>query len=249
MKVLLIDGDIVLFQVAFKSQQKMFDKLIVDDIIIAQERIDDFIRDLVQRTEAREYLVCLSGFNNFRKQLSSTYKLNRADKEKPELLSELRAYVEAEYPCLYIDNLEADDVIGILVSKRDKEYIIASTDKDMQQISSTHYNWRKDTLFTITPEEATRFFYQLVLQGDPGDGYYGVPGIGKVKARKLLDEVEPEHYWKAVVETYLSHGLTYDDALMTARLAFILDKDHYDCKTKSVKLWTPPKEKEVEQKW
>jgi hypothetical protein len=29
MKVLLIDGDIVLFQVAFKSQRKMFDKLIV----------------------------------------------------------------------------------------------------------------------------------------------------------------------------------------------------------------------------
>ena len=63
--------------------------------------------------------------------------------------------------------------------------------------------------------------------------------IGAITARKLLDK--NGYVWQTVVDAYAKKGQSEDEALMNARLAYILQKDDYDFNTKEIKLWTPTK--------
>ena len=69
------------------------------------------------------------------------------------------------------------------------------------------------------------------------DNYPGCPGVGKVTAKKLLDK---DCSWGAVVDAYGKKGLTEQDAIHQARLAYILHREgDYDWETGEVRLWTP----------
>ena len=241
-KTLLIDGDIILFKMAFRHQRKVFGEIQTDSIEEAKADVDDFINELIENTKVVDYLVCLSSYNNFRKEVWPAYKAARKEHAKPKLLGQLRAYVETQYATLSIPTLEADDVIGILASQDYKGAIIATTDKDMLQIHGLHYDWRTDEFFKVTPEEGLKFFYQQVLSGDPADGYKGCPRIGKIKAKRIVDAVEdPKDYWRTIVETYEAHGSDEAEALLNAQMAFILDKHHWDKHNEKVILWEPGK--------
>ena len=72
------------------------------------------------------------------------------------------------------------------------------------------------------------------LIGDIADGYKGCPGIGAVKAKKLLDEAP---VWATVKDAYEKAGLTEEDALQQARMARILRSSDYP--DGQVKLWSP----------
>jgi DNA polymerase-1 len=65
--------------------------------------------------------------------------------------------------------------------------IIISQDKDMQTIPTQV--WRKGDLVTVTEAEADYYHMFQTLIGDITDGYKGCPGIGKVKAEKLLADL------------------------------------------------------------
>jgi DNA polymerase-1 len=60
--------------------------------------------------------------------------------------------------------------------------------------------------------------YQTLV-GDTSDGYPGCPGIGPVKAEKVLG-MPPN--WQDVVGAYRAAKLTEADALVQARVARIL---------------------------
>ena len=93
----------------------------------------------------------------------------------------------------------------------------------------------------ITEEDADRFFLHQALMGDKTDGYSGCPGIGQVKARRLLDPlVDLSDMWRAVVGAYEGAGLTEQNALQNARVARILRYGEYDRKTKEITKWEPP---------
>jgi DNA polymerase-1 len=70
------------------------------------------------------------------------------------------------------------------------------------------------------------------------DGYKGIPGVGAVGAKKILDKAE--NPWEDILASYEKAGLTYDDALRNARLARILRPGEYNSTTKEPILWTPP---------
>ena len=77
------------------------------------------------------------------------------------------------------------------------------------------------------------------LMGDQTDGYYGCPGVGPVTANKILSKTD--HYpemWERVVLAFEKAGRKYDEALMNARMAYILQKHNYD--NGEIKLWEPP---------
>lgn len=80
--------------------------------------------------------------------------------------------------------------------------------------------------------------YQTLV-GDVTDGYTGCPKYGAVRAAKLLDSISTEYWWKAIVDAFKSQNLTEEDALIQARMAYILHKDDYDMETHKIKLWTP----------
>src|SRR3990167_4731217 len=131
------------------------------------------------------------------------YKANR--KPTPD---ELQAQIPLIYKVVRAYNIpiyaargyEADDIISALVKKlseKNLEIIIATSDKDMEQLLSPQvkiYNAKKgvmidqETLFRekgIRPEQVVDV---LSLSGDSSDNVPGVPGIGNKTALELIQK-------------------------------------------------------------
>ena len=87
-------------------------------------------------------------------------------------------------------------------------------------------------------EEADNFHLIQTLTGDPTDGYGGVPKVGAVTAKRLLDK--NGYTWETVVTCYEDAGMTEQDALMNAWMARLLRAENYCFRTNTIKkLWTP----------
>ncbi len=210
-----------------------------------------------------ESIMVFSSSRNFRKELNPEYKSNRV-KPKPVLYYDMKAKAERLYACEEWDGVEADDVMGIM---QGEDSVICSGDKDMLQIAGYHLNLidPEAGIINVTQKEGDYLFYSQCLSGDSTDFYFGCPSIGKVKAERILDGVSGSHYWPTIVKTYteamspksktvrteggakrtqklksVNLGLGEKEALMTARMAYILrNEDDYDKDKHEVKLWTP----------
>jgi DNA polymerase-1 len=179
----------------------------------------------------------------FRHDLLPTYKGNRKS-TPPLLLRELKQWASEEWETKTKPHLEADDVLGILAThpkliKGPK--IVVSADKDLQQIPGLHMSLdglSSVGVFRVEPRFAERFMWRQVLTGDTSDNYTGCPGIGPVKADKLLSGVSGEAQLAAVVwSAYEKAGLTTDDLATQVNVARILTADTYDFKRKEPILW------------
>ena len=174
-----------------------------------------------------------SDTKNFRKKISPEYKGHR-NRKKPCGYKRVINNLRIEYNVITMNELEADDVMGIYATKHTGN-VIVSPDKDMKQIPGKLYNL-EDTI-TITPEEGAKWHLIQTLAGDQTDGYSGVPGIGVKRAETLFNK---EGYnWATVVKAFEDKGLTEEDALLNARLARILTIEDYDTEKNEPKLWTP----------
>lgn len=93
---------------------------------------------------------------------------------------------------------------------------IASTDKDLDQVSGEHYDFVKDVRYTVDPERGLRFFYFQLLTGDRTDNIIGIEGIGPVKAKAILERVQSDEssLFYRVRETYEKHYKKRGDELM-----------------------------------
>ena len=131
-------------------------------------------------------LPCLSSSPTFRHQLEPSYKANRIGKWRPPLLPLYTDVFKELYPCLVVDNYEADDIVGILHSQI-PGHILCSGDKDLQQFAGLLYNPRTLEFKNITLTDALRFRLFQWIKGDTADGYGGCAGIGDVKAGRLVD--------------------------------------------------------------
>ena len=187
-----------------------------------------------------EYVMCLSDTTNFRKQILSSYKLNRANKRKPVGYSGALEWVKENYNCYSLPTLEADDCLGILATSGDNTVII-SGDKDFKTIPGRFYNFISDTLYETSVEEANYNHLMQTLVGDTADNYKGCPGVGAVKAKKLLDEGWDEYInpWIIVVKAFEKAGLSEEEAITQARVAYILRADNYDFANGTISLWQP----------
>ena len=249
---LLIDGDILLHRFAFSNQYSIDwdgDGELVDvlDADKAKRELDQDVKDLLKATKTKSYVFCISSNFNFRYKVLPTYKHNRTG-EKPKLYDILKEHVESIHAALHYKNLEADDLMGIISTRQPEGWVIASLDKDMDQIPGWHYNWNKQSLYRTEQSWCDYWFLRQVLTGDSTDGYKGCPGIGPKKADLVLQPAmspEPmlfnmEIGWEQVVEAYEKKGLTEADALQQARVARILRHGEYDERTFKPVLWTPP---------
>lgn len=245
--ILLIDGDILLYK-AVSSAEKAIEwdtDLWVMFCDHGQAR-DAFIEQLGNITkhvpEAIPY-ICLTHDENFRKDVYPLYKSNRKNTRKPMGYPEFKAWVQATYTTIIKPGIEADDCIGILATKPGNNAIVSSGDKDLKQIPGKHLV--KGELITVTQEEGDRLFYTQTLTGDAVDGYPGCPGIGPVKAEKIIGSSHDyrifgqETIWRWIVRAYEKAGLTKDDALAQARCAKILRWEDWDAETQTVNLWNP----------
>lgn len=260
MRVALIDADILTYQAAIVSEQAhdwgdgMWTLHAFEQDGIAA--FNGILNSIVEKSQAKEFLLAFSDKDNWRKSVLPTYKSNRAGVRKPMLLKFLREYAESTYTTLCKPELEGDDVIGIYATFKSKlepvrEFIICSIDKDLRTIPGKHYNFNKDEFFEVSEHEADKWHMVQTLTGDTTDGYTGCPGVGPVGAEKILkaalDEGTPwanpqqlrEIYWKHVLKAYDKAGFGEEEALVQARVARILRAEDYDDIAKKVILWTP----------
>lgn len=176
-----IDGDIVAFRAAASAEN--------DPLSVACYRADDTMRRILITTKADEYNNFLSGDNNFRKVIDPQYKANRASKPRPRHLDDVKEFLTTEWNATLEDTLEADDLLGI---NQTSDSILASIDKDLNQIPGYHYNFVKEEFYYVSPMEGLRFFYKQTLIGDTSDNIVGVRGIGPVKAARIIDTITDE---------------------------------------------------------
>ena len=247
MRTLLIDGDIALYEVCSACEQAIeWDNdfwTLHSDLQEARQRFDGWVARIEEVTQADKSVIALSGLNNFRKTVLSTYKHNRKPKRKPLAFKPLKEYVQEVYRTYLFDNLEADDVLGLLAGDPGLggikgEKVIVTIDKDLMTIPGFHYypNKPEDGIIQVSEEQADFNHLLQSLSGDATDGYSGCPGIGPVRAERLLKE-SPN--WGQVLDAYELAGIGEEDALVQARVARILRWGEYNIKTEEVKLWTP----------
>lgn len=261
MITILWDTDMLVYRSASAvAEYSPFDKtlLIRADIEEAKNNIQGKIKEVEQMVfdhfdQPINSIHCISG-KSFRYKVEPNYKSNRKGKPKPPNYNELIEWIEATYETAKEPELEADDVMGLM---QEEDTIICSGDKDMRQIGGYHVNLinpENKGIESVDPEDGFKFFLQQCISGDPVDGYQGIPSWGATKAVKWLDK--HGYTFDSVVKAYESAmspktkggkkvesvnlGLGYDDALLTARMAYILNKEEdYNIETKEIELWQP----------
>lgn len=198
MTTLLLDADIIAFQIAAVSQQTFQfpdcePSTIVDDWSEVAPRIDHAVRKLQEALDTEKVIVCLScpTAENWRMAILPSYKGNRDYSKRPVHLAAVKDYMEANWPSYRRPTLEADDILGILSTHPTivpGKRIICSEDKDLKTIPGWLFNPAKDDFPRLIEEpEADRWHLLQTICGDTTDGYAGCPGAGPQKAAIALE--------------------------------------------------------------
>lgn len=244
MRTVLIDADILAFQIASSMEEVCeFNGVHVlwADANKGKNEVDNGIDYILETTDSDAYKLCLTHPYNFRKDVLESYKGNRQDKRKPMILPALREYMLEKHHAEMLHGLEGDDIIGLMATDPGwkvggVEMVVFSIDKDMKTLPGLHWDPIDGQVIEINEAEADYNFLYQTLIGDPTDNFKGCPNVGPVKAKKILD-ADPS--WDAVVNTFAKAGLSYEEALQQARCARILRHGEYDFEQEKVKLWTP----------
>lgn len=240
----ILDGDIIAYRSAFWADQEGVDYL--------PERI---AKDIANWTppDMDEVIIAMScpREKNYRRSFWPSYKKHREDFKTPDSMKiSLECIYNAGFSVRCVDRLEADDLIGMVVSMG--QYIGVTVDKDLRQVPGWHWNPDKETepVYVDLPS-ADRYFYQQWMTGDSTDNIWGLWKVGPAKASKLLDKHSPEDWDKMIMDMYINEDWTKrpedkvpemspsDFALSQARCVRILRSGDYNMKDKEISLWCP----------
>lgn len=221
-RIALIDGDVICYQLAYKNKDWPIEYCLADT--------DDFIADVMTRSNSDAYEMYLTGSNNFRDTLavSKPYKGNRKT-EKPDHFYPVKEHLLKRYSAIVAEDCEADDLMGVAQTKADQvnyETIICTVDKDLKMIPGLHYSWRnRDGIIEVTADEGQRFFFTQWLTGDATDNIPGAVGIGIKKATELLEDcTTKQEMYEAVQTGYTAKG--HDEAYMDEQAHLIWMQRH-----------------------
>lgn len=223
-KVLLIDADSIAYRAAASAEG------LSSSIAIA--RAYDSINSILERLsgEYSDYEIILSGENNFRKRLTSSYKANRVAVQRPGSLPDVLQSLHSSSRCRTYPNLEGDDTIGIRKGywfRDGVDTIICGLDKDLRQFSGWHYNWVRERLDFLSDRQSATLFFSQFITGDRADNIGGFDGIARVKTPKFLEPVIQEIEEKETEEEMLEvvrRMYNYEDfrVLLNGNLLYLL---------------------------
>lgn len=246
-RVLLIDGDVLVYKTAWASEQVIDwgDGLVTlhSKADEAAQVIDAQLASIKEKLNADDMVVALTCHEtrNFRLDVYEPYKQQRQEKRKPIVWKHMREHLLNNHAAKIKPNLEADDVLGILATmKGTAERIIVSIDKDFRTVPGKFFNMASGELVEISEEEADFNFYVQTLTGDQTDNYPGCMGIGPKRAKTILQNRKDQTMWEAVVSTFKKAGFGEEFAISQARCARILRASDYDFANKKPILWSPP---------
>jgi hypothetical protein len=236
-----IDGDIVLYAVCFAAND--------DPVAYACRSAKSFCRDVMHSLTVEGADIFLTGAGNYRKEYGFEhfpYKGNRSE-DKPHHYEDLRRYMIEDLGAVVVDGQEADDTLGILGYAG--SHVICTIDKDLDGVPGWHWNWKRKSLYSVSPEDADRFFYTQMLTGDSTDN---IPGLFRMVGKKVMpavkaplaDMTDPADMYAYVRSVYLDGyekvGMCMDEAdevvdnwlLKIGRMLWIRRVEG--------ELWTPP---------
>lgn len=227
-RVALIDGDAITWKCSAVCEN-------ASNPGLANYQADQYIARILEDVNADNWIIYLSGENNFRYGIFPEYKANRRDKPRPKYLESVREYLVTDHGARITDGYEADDALGIATTEwANDNYVICSGDKDLQQLKGEHYHLDRRELTRVTEFGGLRNFYEQLLVGDPTDNIRGCPGIGKVKAPKLLDGCHDESCLaECTWEAFSKAGATELEFIRDGRLLWIL-------RSANARNWRPP---------
>lgn len=239
--IALIDGDSLLYKVGFALEDTIDwdcddNHTHYSNFNKQTKSLKELIDAIVKATGCDDYELWITGSGNFRENNPLGYKENRHKLRKPTDFNDLKKWLINNTKCNVANGMEADDMVVYLKDKYFDKYILCAIDKDvLYQTEGNHYNYDKNTTIEVSKDEAIWFAYYQTLVGDVTDGYKGCPSIGDARARKLIDGIYDEkELWKIVVDTYISKGLTGQEAIYTMQLA---NMKQYN--GKEIVLWLP----------
>jgi 5'-3' exonuclease len=166
--------------------------------------IEKWLDKLSARLNGLPMTLYLTGKNNFRYDIFPEYKASRRNKPRPTHLAAVNDYLIKNHNAVISDGCESDDLCGIdqvQSNSKGEDTILCHIDKDLDMIPGKHYNWeivregvlvREEKEYIVSPTDAIRHFYHQLLTGDSGDGIKGAPGIGKIKAKAILNGLDDE---------------------------------------------------------
>lgn len=247
----LIDADIFRYQIGSIQAAHPF---LEGEYIPAPETeikrlIDDLIEHIIKATGADSYICPLSGQGNFRHSIAKQepYKGNRdPNSQRPYHYDTVGEYIRNYHPSIVVDNIEADDWLGIEQRKDPEHTIICSRDKDLGTVFGWHYRWAcgdrqpERPNHWITPYEAREFFFHQMLTGDNTDNIMGCgkreevmwggklqlrrKGVGQKGADKILATCNTvqEMYDAVKLEYEKVFGEEHEEVMLeNARLLYI----------------------------
>ena len=173
--------------------------------------IDSIYKSLF-KGDVNEIILAVDDRKSWRKLYWERYKESRKGKRDTSKInwdvfhSEYRNFTDEiqhhlPFKILQVENAEADDIIGVLALKDNKEYVVISNDEDYLQLVSDRvklYNPQK-MMFMECPD-TEEFIVMKSLMGQSKDDIFNIktpldwpqgkrkPGFGEVSARKVIEE-------------------------------------------------------------
>lgn len=202
---LLIDGDIVAFSSAAAAQGVLTDDSGCIQPIAFEHEGEALVENMLTKMKVglgadSSWIILSDPHDNWRRLVDPEYKMNRAGMVKPLLLGHLKAYLQANHGARWWPGLEADDVLGLMMTNPntntdgETRTICVGRDKDFKSIPGLHHSWKQDVgpkgellVREVTQWEGDRFHMMQTLAGDRVDGFPGCPGIGLDRAAGIVD--------------------------------------------------------------
>lgn len=227
----LIDGDILVYECSAVAEYPKDEPISNFDFVI--EVFHNKLRDILKAVDAEDFVMYLTGRNNFRSEIAVTkpYKGNRKG-EKPFHYHNLRTYIMSHSWAVMVEGMEADDALAI---NQTEDTIICSRDKDLRMVAGWHYGWESGRQGEFGPHQYSKhgelhlsenrkkltggglmFFYSQLLTGDSTDNIPGLKGYGPAKAYDLLCDCEDEYelFDVAMVAYEEQHGAKFEEYML-----------------------------------
>jgi 5'-3' exonuclease len=173
---------------------------------------DDYITNILNVTEATDYIGFFGGSSKSRKDIYPEYKANRKDLEPLKNLTEMKSYLADKWNFVYIRikldidfPYETDDLVASFVKQTPNSFII-SPDKDLLGLVGNHYNPRKNEWVYVAGSTAENNFWCSMITGDTSDNIKGIPGKGIKYAENLIKEDEEgTPYQSLILQEYVNY--------------------------------------------
>lgn len=268
----LLDADILAYELAFAAEASWKHRLAErgeepegpPPFDVVQEMIDRRVPEIIEASGGTGVPeLCFTGDLNFRNHVAFTqaYKSNRSP--RPFHYKNTAFVLKLQYKHHLVNGLEADDLMGILMTAHPDKYICISRDKDLRQIKGWHYGWEVHNQPSFGPYEYSdfgeitltakrklvgggmKFFYCQLLMGDKVDTIPGIPGLGTVTAYTIINPCNTIEECEAAIKVPYQKHYGIEWLSVMREQGRLLHMSRRVDKQKNVLLWSPLGEPEL----